>query len=161
MRILTDGLIASLPFAVVVWISFLTMPRLWLHSLPDDIQGMAAPKTPRERRLTGIMGVFVLLTFFGLPIFLTWQLKVEMGGALPFGAVMGHLYGVWFIVNLWDLVLIDWVYIALVNPEKPPIPNTAGAAGYKDYRFHFNSFLKACVLSLIILIPAAVIITLA
>lgn len=157
-RILSDGLIACIPFMIVCWISFLTMPRLWLHSLPSDIQAMAAPKTPREKQLTAFMGIFVMLAFFGVPIALTWRLRIERGDDLSFIEALLHLYGVWMVVNLWDLFLIDWLYTTLVNPDKPPIPGTEGAAGYKDYRFHLNAGLKASALSLILLVPAALVI---
>lgn len=133
------------------------MPRVWLHSLPADIQAMAAPKTEREKRLTGVMGIFVLLAFFGVPIVLTWRLNAESGGSLSVAQIFLYLYGVWMVVNAWDLVGIDWLYAALVNPDKPPIAGTVGAKGYKDYRFHFKGFLKASVFSLILLVPAAVV----
>ena len=64
-RVLADGLVACVPFSILVWASFLSMPRLWLHSLPPDIQAMAPPKTAAERQMTGFMGVLVLLCFFG------------------------------------------------------------------------------------------------
>ena len=159
-RVVADGLVACVPFSVVVWASFLTMPRLWLHSLPPDIQAMAAPKTPMERRLTAVMGVVVLLSFFGVPIALTWRLQGETSGGLSFASAFTHLYGVWMVVNLWDLVLIDWPYAYFVNPNLPPIPGTAGAVGYKDYGFHLRGFLKASLFSLAIILPAALLISL-
>ena len=55
-RVLADGLTACIPFSVVVWASVLSMPRLWLHSLPPDIQAMVPPKTAAERKLTALMG---------------------------------------------------------------------------------------------------------
>lgn len=160
-RILSDGLIAVIPFSAIVWATFLTMPRIWLHSLPADIQALAPAKTPREKRLTFLTGIFVMAAFFGVPIALTWRLQSEHGGLLSFIQLLAHLYGVWMVVNLWDLVVIDWGYTALVNPAHPPIPGTAGAAGYKNYRFHLFSSLKASVFSLIVIIPAAALISMA
>jgi len=157
-RILIEGVIVSIPFSVVVWASFLAKPRLWLHSLPPDIQAMAHAKTAAERRLTALMGGIVLAIFFGLPIALTRRLDAETPGGLSFGLALAHLYGVWSVVNLWDLVLIDWPYAYFVDPDRPPIPGTEGARGYKDYGFHFRSFLKASVFSLAILVPAALLI---
>ena len=157
-RIALDGLFACVPFSAVVWASFLLRPRIWLHSLPADIQKMAAPKTAAERRLTGWLGALVLLTFFGVPVLLTWRLHAGTPGGLPFGHVMTHLWGVWMIVNAWDLVGIDWPYAYWVDPNRPPIPGTAGAQGYKDYQFHARAFLKASVFGLAVIVPAAVII---
>lgn len=159
IRIVTDGLIACVPFSIVVWTSFLSMPRLWLHSLPADIQSMAPPKSAAERRLTAVMGILVLLCFFGVPIGLTWRVHAEVPGGLSFLDAFVHLYGVWMFVNLWDLVAIDWPYAFFVDANQPPIPGTAGAAGYKDYRFHTRAFLKASVFGLVIVVPAAFIIS--
>ena len=64
------------------------------------------------------------------------------------------------IVNLWDLARIDVPYAYFVNPNRPPIPATEGARGYKDYGFHTRAFLKASVFSLAIIVPAALLISL-
>jgi hypothetical protein len=32
-------------------------PRLWLQDFPADIQAMAGPKTPAEKRLSQIVGI--------------------------------------------------------------------------------------------------------
>ena len=159
-RVLIDGLTVSIPFALVVWISWFTKPRLWLHSLPDDIQAMAPPKTPREKQLTIFMGVFIMATFFGGPILLTWRWNLEQNG-LPFRIILVHLYSVWLIVNVWDLLLIDWLFTTFVNPQKPPIAGTEGAAGWKNYRFHLYAGLKASIFSLFLIVPAAALISLA
>lgn len=110
--------------------------------------------------MTAVIGMLVLLSFFGVPIVLTWRLNSELPSGLSFGRAFTHLYGVWMIVNLWDLLLIDWPYAYFVNPGRPPIPGTAGARGYRNYRFHLKAFLKASVLSLLIIVPAALLISL-
>ena len=79
---------------------------------------------------------------------------------MSFAEAFAHLYGVWMVVNVWDLALIDWPYAYFVNPDRPPIPGTAGARGYKDYSFHARAFLKASVLSLAVIVPAALLISL-
>jgi hypothetical protein len=157
-RIAIDGLVACVPFSIVVWASFLSRPRIWLHSLPADIQRMAAPKTPFERRLTFWIGALVLFTFFGVPALLTWRLHLGTPGGLSFWQAVTHLYGVWLTVNVWDLVAIDWPYAYLLDTSRPPIPGTEGAQGYKDYKFHARAFLKASVFSLVIIVPVAALI---
>lgn len=157
-RIAIDGLVACVPFSIVVWASFLSRPRIWLHSLPADIQRMAAPKTPVERRLTFWLGALVLFAFFGVPALLTWRFHMWTPGGLSFGQAVTHLYGVWMTVNVWDLLAIDWPYAYLVDATRPPIPGTEGARGYKDYGFHARAFLKASVFGLVVVIPAAALI---
>lgn len=157
-RLFSDGLIAIVPFSLVVWASFLWMPRMWLHALPADIQSRVPPKTAVERRMTGYVGPIVLLAFFGAPIALTWRLHHEVPGGLSYLASFAHLYGVWMIVNLWDLVGIDWPYAWIVDPAHPPIAGTENAPGWKDYAFHARAFAKASVFGLAIIVPAAAII---
>lgn len=159
-NILLDGLLACVPFTVVVLASFVLKPRLWLHALPPDIQAMAPPKTPAERRLTGVMGAIVLFCFFGIPILLTWQRHLQVAGGFSSLAAVGYLYGVCMIVNLWDLVGIDWPYAYRIDPGRPPIPGTEGAAGYKDYGFHTRAFFKASVFSLALIVPAGIAVSL-
>ena len=157
-RILIDGALACVPFSIVVLTSFIMRPRLWLHSLPADIQELAPLKTDDERRTSVWVGLLVMLTFFGVPSLLTWRLHLEVAGGLSFRESLTHLYGVWMVVNLCDLVAIDWPYTYFVDPDQPPIAGTAGARGYKDYGFHFRMFLKASVLSLGIILPVALLI---
>lgn len=154
-RILVDGLIACVPFTLVAWTTFWWRPRLWLHSLPSDIRAMVPAKTADERRLTAWMGALVLACFFGVPAWLTWRHHAEVPGGLPFGATLGHLYGVWMVVNLWDLVGIDWPYAYFMDTSRPPIAGTTGARGWKDYGFHARAFLKASVFGLAFIVPAA------
>lgn len=155
-HMLTDGLLTCVPFSIVVLASFLLKPRLWLHSLPADIQALAPPKTRAERRLTGWMGSLVLICFFGLPMLFTWQRHRQVAGGFSTTEAVAYFYGVWMIVNVWDLLVIDWPYAYWVNPDRPPIPGTEGAAGYKDYGFHAKAFLKASVFSLAIIVPAGI-----
>jgi hypothetical protein len=101
------------------------------------------------------MGTIVLSTFFGVPIALAWWLHTSVPGGLTFVQALIHLYGVWMIVNAWDLLLIDWPYAYFVDPARPPIAGTAGARGYKDYAFYARAFVKASVFGLAIIVPAA------
>jgi hypothetical protein len=45
-----------------------------------------------------------------------------------------------------------------VDPRRPPIPGTEGAAGYRDFGFHARAFTKACAMSLLFAVPAALLI---
>lgn len=124
-------------------------PRLWLQDFPADIQAMAGPKTPAEKRLTQVIGIPFILLFFGLPLLLSWDLKAMMGTGFSFLSAWLYGYALFFSVNLWDLVVIDWLGSLLVDPQNPPIAGTEGAKGYRDYAFHFKAFLKGCALGLV------------
>ncbi|MDH3376856.1 MAG: hypothetical protein OEQ39_07805 [Gammaproteobacteria bacterium] len=155
------GLALCIPFTVFAIGTFWVRPRLWLHSLPPDIQEMAGPKTDREVRQTKWLLIAYLLLLPGGSIvsllFAAASARVEL---TVVGAFV-HLYGVWVIVQLWDLVIIDVGHILFIDPDSPPIPGTNGAAGYKDFAFHARAFAKACFVSLVFVGPAALVLGLA
>lgn len=145
---LSDLAVMTAVFSAFVIGTLLWKPRIWLHDFPADIQAMAAPKTSEEKRLTAWLGGVFALVFFGLPVLLAWDLKAQMGSDYSFGAAWLYGYALFLGVNLWDLVVLDWIGFSLVDPQNPPIAGTEGAAGYRDYAFHFYAFLKGCLIGI-------------
>lgn len=155
-QLLRDGLLTSIVFTIMVGVIIWRFPRVFLHDLPADIQALVPPKTAREKRLTTILGVPLIATFMGLPLALLLAFKGNNGGELSFGIAFAYAYGIFLIVNLWDLIVIDWIAMTvLLNPQKPPLPGTEGAAGWRDYGFHFRGFLKGTVIGLVMMLPVA------
>lgn len=136
-------------FTTLVLGSLIWKPRIWLHDFPDDIQQMAPPKTEQEKRLSLLFGIPFMLAVFILPLVLAWDLRVLLGPAFSFWTAWLYGYALWFGVNLWDLVVLDWIGFALTDPQNPPIPGTEGAAGWRDYRFHFIGFLKGSAMGVV------------
>lgn len=156
---LVAGLLVCIPFTIFVVITFSTVPRVWLHSLPPDIARMAGPKTPHEQRLTRwVMLPIVLAILPGLSVASAFWLARRDGIDLTFAGAVVHLSIVWAVVHLWDFVVIDCVYAALVDPARPPIAGTEGAAGWTDYDFHFRSLIKALLMSALFVVPAAAVV---
>ncbi len=144
--ILTDGMILTVVFTILVIGTILWRPRMWMHDFPQDIQDLMPPKTDAEKRLTRLFAVpFFTIMFGGLG-----------STALRFGFESGflwttlHVYLVWQTVSLFDLLVIDWLGMHVVNPQNPPFPGTEGAKGYRDYMFHFKGFLKGSVMGLVL-----------
>ena len=155
---LTHGLLVCIPFSIFVAISFGNWPRLWLHSLPADIIQMAEPKTAREKAITK----FILLPIYliilpGLSIGSVIWLFNRGGEQLPFLAILIHLYGIWIIVHLWDLIVIDGIAMLIIDRDRPPIEGTGGAKGWRNYAFHIGAFGKAVVMSAIFVVPVSAI----
>lgn len=156
---LEHGLLICIPFSVFVLVTFSRWPRLWLHSLPHDIQRLAGPKTASEKRKTRFLLIPYLLILPGLSIASTFFAAHAAKVDLSFlGAVM-HLYGVWIVVHLWDLLIIDFGYALLMNPRRPPITGTAGAKGYRDFNFHLRAFARAVPMSALFVLPSALIVS--
>ena len=148
-QFLLDLLIMTAVFTVFVVSTLRWKPRIWLHDFPADIQALAAPKTAEEQRLTMLVAVPFFVLLFGLPLLLMWNLKAVMGADFGFFSTWLYAYGLFFGVNLWDLVALDWIGMSLVDPKHPPIPGTDGAAGWRNYAFHFYGFLKGCLIGLV------------
>ena len=156
----TDLAIVIAFFTVYVLITIRWKPRIWLHDFPADIQALASPKTDEEKRLSTMVGGPLVVLFFGLPILLLWDLKANLGADFSFWVAWLYAYALFIGFNLWDLVVLDWGGISLIDPQNPPIPGTEGAAGWRNYAFHFHGFLKGCVIGLVFATFVAGIITL-
>jgi hypothetical protein len=135
-------------FTIFVLGSVRLKPRIWLHDFPADIQALAAPKTEEEKRLTRMVGIPLVIIAFVLPIVLGWNLKAVLGANYSFLGAWIYAYGLWFGFNLWDLIVLDWLGFTLIDPQHPPFPGTEGAAGWRDYAFHFHGFLKGSMMGL-------------
>lgn len=153
---LVTGLVLCVPFTVFVVTTFRQMPRVWLHSLPPDIVRAAGPKTAREVRVTRyvMLPIFVVILPGLSGVSAIW-LAHRSGLDPSFGAAVLHLYVVWTVVHAWDFLVIDGLYTAWIDPAQPPTPGTEGAKGWKDYGFHFRSFLKAVLMSATMVVPLA------
>jgi len=46
------------------------------------------------------------------------------------------------VFNLFDLLILDWLFFCTIQPRSMVLPGTEGMAAYCDYRFHFIGFLK-------------------
>jgi hypothetical protein len=157
---LSHGLLICLPFSLFVLVTFLWRPRLWLHSLPSDIQQKAGPKTEAEKKITQNLLLPLFLTILpGLStasvFYLDWTTSIDFS----LMSILFHLYGIWLTVHLWDLLIIDLGFVVWIDPSHPPIPGTEGAKGWKDLSFHFRSFLKATVISAIFVVPISVLLS--
>src|SRR5690606_6274766 len=133
---LVHGLLICIPFSLFVSVTFSQWPRLWLHSLPPDIQRLAGPNTAAEQRKTRFLLFPFLLIRPGRSIASAFLAAHAARVDLSFIGVTIHIYGIWIVVHLWDLLIIDFGYALLMDPKSPPIAGTAGAKGYKDFRFH-------------------------
>ncbi len=154
------GLALCLPFTAFALSTFWWRPRLWLHSLPADIGARVLPKTPAEERLTRwLLLPCMLLILPGLSILSTWLASRQLA-EVTFLGLLRHLYGVWLVVHLWDLVTIDGGHALLVDPARPPIAGTEGAEGWTDMGFHGRAFIRAILMSLLFVVPAAFLLSL-
>lgn len=148
-KILIDGAIVSAIASLYLLAVLYLNPRLFLQDYPEDIQRAVPQKTKEEKRLSIMLGTpFLILLLLG-PFISTLNLKFQGGGELSFFVAFSQAFGVVFIFNLVDWLILDWLIFCTITPGFLIIPDTEGMAGYKDYSFHFRAFLAGTVLSII------------
>ncbi len=149
-RIIVHGAFLSLVASAFIAITLRINPRIWLQDYPQDIQDRVPPKTAQERRISLLLGIPFLIVLLAVPFASTLTLKYQRGGAVPFLLLFANGFGVSFIFNLVDWLILDWLMLCTITPPFVVIPGTEGASGYKNYAFHFRGFLVGTIFSAIV-----------
>ena len=147
-KILLDGALLSFLASITIIGILRLNPRLFLQDYPDEIQAVVPPKTDREKGQSLITGIPFLLILLAVPFISTLILKRESGEMISFFTLFINAFGVAFLFNLVDLLLLDWLLFCFITPSFLVIPGTEGMQEYKDYGFHFRAFLIGTALSI-------------
>jgi hypothetical protein len=160
-RILIDGAIVSAIASLYLLAVLNLNPRLFLQDYPQDIQRAVPQKTKKEKWLSIVLGIPFLLFLFLGSFISTLNIEFYSDGEISFFAAFIQAFGVVFIFNLVDWLILDWLIFCTITPKFLVIPDTEGMAGYKDYSFHFRAFLVGIAFSIIagLVIGALVVIT--
>ena len=149
-NIIYEGLILSACAALFITITMRVNPRIWLHDYPKDIQAMVPPKSEKEKRLSQLLGIPFLVLLFAFPFYSTLTLRNTTPGEISFGILAINAFGVVFVFNLVDWLILDWLMFCTITPSFVVIPGSERAKGYKDYGFHFRGFLIGTFYSVLV-----------
>ena len=145
-KIVLDGSLLSIIASLLLIVPMYFNPRIFLQDYPKDIQTRVPAKTPREKHLALWVGIPFLLVLLLIPFLSTLSLKQQNS---PYLVLFANAFGVAFLFNVVDWLLLDWLLFCTITPKFVVIPGTEGMPGYKDYGFHFRGFLVGTVLSVI------------
>jgi hypothetical protein len=148
-RTLLDGMILTILASIYIIITLKYNPRIWLQDYPKDIQNMVPPKTGREKRLSLILGIPFIILLLGVPFLSTLAMGLRSRGDVGFIPLFVNAFSVTFVFNIIDWLVLDWLMFCTITPRFVVIPGTEGAAGYKNYFFHFRGFLIGTLLSIV------------
>lgn len=148
-KILLDGVILSILASFLLTGALLFNPRLFLQDYPRSIQSLVPAKTSKEKRQSLVVGIPFLLLLVIIPFLSTLSLMRHSGGEATFFQLFLNAFGVVFIFNLVDLILLDWLLFCTLTPKFMIIPGTEGSEAYKDYFLHFKASIIGTVLSII------------
>jgi hypothetical protein len=153
--VLLYGLLLSISLSTLIMAMLVRNPRLMLHSYPKDICAAVAPKTPAERRESARWAAIFLAVTAAFPLGAALVSKRAGGDFLE---AAGTAFGVVFLFNLIDWLVLDWLIFCTITPRFVVLPGTAGMSGYKDYGMHVSGFLVGRVLSAVLGIAVATIV---
>ena len=137
-RLFRDGSAIALFFSLYVCLTIYWNPYLWIGDYPGDIQSMVSDQPEMQlRRL--VLGLGMILVLLGLSSWSTINWIRDRVARVKFSSVAVYLFLLFQIVNLWDLIVIDWLIFTAITPDFIIIPGTEGAKGYDDYWFHLKA----------------------
>jgi len=148
-KIILDGLVLSAIASIFILITMGVNPRIWLQDYPQDIQARVPPKTEKEKRLSLALGIPFLVLLVAVPFVSTLVLKNQHQDTLSYLSLVIHAFGVVFVFNVVDWLVLDWLMFCTITPGFVVISGSEGAEGYKNYMFHFRGFLIGTTLSVV------------
>jgi hypothetical protein len=139
--VLIHGLGLCLVLTTIMLISGALAPDMWVGDYPPDIREKYGRMSARAARLRPWVASLFFVVVLAIPILGLFALQAEVGGvtflfAFAFGAAA------LLVFNIFDLLVLDWLFFCTIQPRVMVLPRTEGMAGYRDYRFHFIGFLK-------------------
>jgi hypothetical protein len=120
-------------------------PEILLNDYPPDIRKKHGPMSERSKRHRVFAAILIGAVALGIVTASFSAVRANGGGKIPFRTAFVHLFVMFSVFNVVDLLLLDWLLIA-IGPSFLVLPGTEGLAGYEDYWFHFRGFLIGVVL---------------
>lgn len=141
--LLIDGLALGGLFCAVMLGALWADPLIHLDNYPPDIRSAVGDsQTPPVMLQALTAAAFLLLLFGGL--FMSLRRLDRVLDGIAFRQAALHTFLLFWIVNIVDLVVVDWLFFMNLWRRHVVLPGTEGLAGYGDYFFHFQaSFLSA------------------
>jgi hypothetical protein len=156
--VLVDGTVLSIAVSIVILGSLAYNPRLWIGDAPEPVRRLAPPLSAAERRDRWVVAGLFLLTVVAVTAWSASRL-IAREGTPSFGTLLIHFLGVFFLFNLVDLVVIDWLVLLGMRPRflsRLSVPGLSYEETVGGYRYHFVAFLKGLgVITVLALIAAS------
>jgi hypothetical protein len=149
MRIVRDGASLSVVASTYLLLLLRFNPRMFLRHYPKEIQEVVPPKSEKERRMSILLGVPLGLLFIGSTFASALLWRASAQGSPSFWELFAHAFCVFFLFNLVDLLILDWLIVCWYAPSWAILPGSEHIVMPKDYLYHFNGFLIGTVVSVI------------
>ncbi len=115
-------------------------PRIFVGHYPKEIREIVPPKSDKERRISILLGLLI-----GAPLASALLWRTATLGTHSFRELFAYAFGVLFIFNLVDLLILDWLIVCWFKPRWVILPGTEHIVIPKSYFHHFKGFLIGTV----------------
>jgi len=139
-RIVRDGVLFSVVASTCLIALLRFNPRIFLRHYPREIRKIVPPKSEKERQLSILLGLLI-----GVPLASALVWRVATLGSHSFWELFAYAFGVLFIFNLVDLLVLDWLIVCWLEPRWVILPGTEHVVIPKQYLHHFKGFLIGTV----------------
>jgi hypothetical protein len=136
-----SGLELSAVLALIMVIIGTIAQDMFVGDYPPDIRQRYGPMSSRSARLRPFAAAIFLVPVLVIPFFGLLALRAQLS---EIGFIPAFVFSATalLVFNVFDLLVLDWLFFCTIQPRIMVLPGTEGMAGYRDYRFHFIGFLK-------------------
>jgi hypothetical protein len=135
------GLGLSLVLTAMMVVSGAVALDMFVGDYPPDIRQKYGPMSPRAARLRPFVAALFFIAVLIIPLLGLNALRLQVGN-IPFIPAFAFSAVALLVFNIYDLIILDWLFFCTIQPRSMVLPGTEGMPGYRDYRFHFIGFLK-------------------
>ena len=135
------GLVLSLILTILVVVSGSIALDMFVGDYPPDVKQRYGPMSPRAARLRPYVAALLFTAVLVIPMLGLFALQADLEYVPFLPAVVFSILSL-LVFNLFDLIILDWLFFCSIQPRAMVLPGTEGMAGYRDYHFHFIGFLK-------------------
>lgn len=131
-------------YTATLLIIVLKNPRLLLECYPEEIKYQVKPKTLYEAAIAKKYKTIFVIVCVMYPFIVTCFNSLKYGWEFWQTALFS--FRLMTFVNIYDLLIIDWLIFCTITPKFVIISGTSGNEGYKNYNIHFFNFLRAFII---------------
>ena len=139
-RIVQDGALLSVVASTYLLLLLRFNPRIFLGHYPEEIRRTVPPRSKKERRTSLLLGMLI-----GVPVISALLWRTATLGSGSFWGLFAYAFGVLFIFNLVDLLILDWLIVCWFRLRWAIFPGTEHIVVPNSYLHHFREFLMGTV----------------
>lgn len=148
----SEGLIYGLVLSLILTIFLIVAGTIALDMFVDDyppaIRQQYGPMSPRAARLRPYLATLLFIPIFMVPLVGLFRLRTDSESVSFLSAFVFSSITL-VVFNLFDLIILDWLFFCTIQPRAMVLPGTEGMTAYRNYRFHAIGFLKGLGFTLV------------